>query len=81
MQCRTHPLLPTAAASALFFALVGRRGAAQVIGDHVELGALCTIDRGSWRDTEIAEHVKLDNQARPPSAVPTALSQQHDAAF
>lgn len=31
------------------------------IGDHVEIGANATIDRGSLDDTRIAEGVKLDN--------------------
>ena len=31
------------------------------IGDHVEIGANTTIDRGSLDDTRIAEGVKLDN--------------------
>jgi UDP-3-O-[3-hydroxymyristoyl] glucosamine N-acyltransferase len=33
------------------------------IGSDVEVGANSTIDRGSWRDTTIGEHTKLDNQA------------------
>ena len=32
------------------------------IGDHVEIGASTTIDRGALLDTVIADHVKLDNQ-------------------
>jgi UDP-3-O-[3-hydroxymyristoyl] glucosamine N-acyltransferase len=32
------------------------------IGDDVEIGATCTIDRGAIDDTEIAAGVKLDNQ-------------------
>lgn len=32
-----------------------------VIQDKVELGANCTIDRGSWRDTVIGEGTKVDN--------------------
>lgn len=32
-----------------------------LIGAHVEIGANCTIDRGSWRDTSIGAHTKLDN--------------------
>ncbi|CAH0514812.1 unnamed protein product [Peronospora belbahrii] len=31
------------------------------IHDHVEIGANCTIDRGSWRDTVIGKGSKLDN--------------------
>lgn len=31
------------------------------IGNHVELGANVCIDRGSWRDTEIGDHTKIDN--------------------
>lgn len=31
------------------------------IGDHVEIGANATVDRGSLDDTRIAEGVKLDN--------------------
>ena len=31
------------------------------IGAHVEIGANSTIDRGSWRDTAIGAHSKLDN--------------------
>ena len=32
------------------------------IGDDVEIGASCTIDRGAIENTEIADGVKLDNQ-------------------
>ena len=32
------------------------------IGDDVEIGAACTIDRGAIESTEIANGVKLDNQ-------------------
>mgnify|MGYP001827469120 FL=1 len=32
------------------------------IGDDVEIGASCTIDRGAIKHTEIAAGVKLDNQ-------------------
>ncbi|KAJ6402054.1 hypothetical protein OIU84_014181 [Salix udensis] len=32
-----------------------------VIGNHVEIGANTCIDRGSWRDTVIGDHSKLDN--------------------
>ncbi|XP_020268907.1 probable UDP-3-O-acylglucosamine N-acyltransferase 2, mitochondrial isoform X2 [Asparagus officinalis] len=31
------------------------------IGDHVEVGANTCIDRGSWRDTTIGDHTKIDN--------------------
>ncbi|KAJ8761633.1 hypothetical protein K2173_004409 [Erythroxylum novogranatense] len=31
------------------------------IGNHVEIGANTCIDRGSWRDTVIGDHSKLDN--------------------
>ncbi|KAJ4703216.1 UDP-3-O-acylglucosamine N-acyltransferase [Melia azedarach] len=31
------------------------------IGDHVEIGANTCIDRGSWRDTVIGDHSKIDN--------------------
>ncbi|XP_051128168.1 probable UDP-3-O-acylglucosamine N-acyltransferase 2, mitochondrial isoform X2 [Andrographis paniculata] len=31
------------------------------IGNHVEIGANTCIDRGSWRDTVIGEHTKIDN--------------------
>ncbi|EAT12167.1 UDP-3-O-(3-hydroxymyristoyl)glucosamine N-acyltransferase [Bermanella marisrubri] len=33
-----------------------------VIGDHVEIGANSTIDRGAMSDTQIHDGVKLDNQ-------------------
>ena len=33
-----------------------------IIGDNVEIGAGCTIDRGAIEDTEIHDGVKLDNQ-------------------
>ncbi|HUR12579.1 MAG TPA: UDP-3-O-(3-hydroxymyristoyl)glucosamine N-acyltransferase [Flavitalea sp.] len=33
-----------------------------IIGDHVEIGAGCTIDRGVTHDTIIGEGTKLDNQ-------------------
>lgn len=32
-----------------------------VMGDYVELGANSCVDRGSWRDTVIGNHVKVDN--------------------
>eukprot|EP00899_Mesostigma_viride_P007277 jgi/Mesvir1/16550/Mv10091-RA.1 len=32
-----------------------------VVKDHVEVGANSCIDRGSWRDTVIGEHTKIDN--------------------
>jgi UDP-3-O-[3-hydroxymyristoyl] glucosamine N-acyltransferase len=32
-----------------------------IIGDDVEIGANCTIDRGSSRDTMIGEGTKMDN--------------------
>ena len=32
-----------------------------VIGDDVEIGANSTVDRGSWRDTQIGDGTKLDN--------------------
>ncbi|XXG71177.1 hypothetical protein AAC387_Pa07g0492 [Persea americana] len=31
------------------------------IGNHVEIGANTCIDRGSWRDTVIGNHTKIDN--------------------
>uniref|UniRef100_A0A2N9IRN0 UDP-3-O-[3-hydroxymyristoyl] glucosamine N-acyltransferase non-repeat region domain-containing protein n=1 Tax=Fagus sylvatica TaxID=28930 RepID=A0A2N9IRN0_FAGSY len=31
------------------------------IGNHVEIGANTCIDRGSWRDTLIGDHSKIDN--------------------
>uniref|UniRef100_M4BPV3 UDP-3-O-[3-hydroxymyristoyl] glucosamine N-acyltransferase non-repeat region domain-containing protein n=1 Tax=Hyaloperonospora arabidopsidis (strain Emoy2) TaxID=559515 RepID=M4BPV3_HYAAE len=31
------------------------------VHDCVEIGANCTIDRGSWRNTVIGKHCKLDN--------------------
>ncbi|CAN6471931.1 unnamed protein product [Victoria cruziana] len=31
------------------------------IGSHVEIGANSCIDRGSWRDTIIGDHSKIDN--------------------
>ncbi|XP_074569433.1 putative UDP-3-O-acylglucosamine N-acyltransferase 2, mitochondrial isoform X3 [Curcuma longa] len=31
------------------------------IADHVEIGANTCIDRGSWRDTVIGDHTKIDN--------------------
>ncbi|KAL4163812.1 hypothetical protein KRP22_005239 [Phytophthora ramorum] len=31
------------------------------VHDHVEIGANCTIDRGSWRNTVIGKGCKLDN--------------------
>ena len=33
-----------------------------VIGDDVEIGAACTIDRGSVKNTTISDYTKLDNQ-------------------
>lgn len=35
---------------------------AVIIGDDVEIGANCTIDNGTIRDTEIGSGTKLDNQ-------------------
>jgi UDP-3-O-[3-hydroxymyristoyl] glucosamine N-acyltransferase len=40
---------------------VAQIGAA-VIGDDVEIGCCCSIDRGAIGDTEIADGVKIDNQ-------------------
>ncbi|MEL7473695.1 MAG: UDP-3-O-(3-hydroxymyristoyl)glucosamine N-acyltransferase [Planctomycetota bacterium] len=37
---------------------------AVTIGDHVEIGAGATIDRGKLDDTIIADHVKLDNMVQ-----------------
>ncbi|ONM53473.1 putative UDP-3-O-acylglucosamine N-acyltransferase 2 mitochondrial [Zea mays] len=31
------------------------------IGDHVEIGANTCIDRGSWRETTVGNHTKIDN--------------------
>ncbi|XP_041023467.1 probable UDP-3-O-acylglucosamine N-acyltransferase 2, mitochondrial isoform X1 [Juglans microcarpa x Juglans regia] len=31
------------------------------VGNHVEIGANTCIDRGSWRDTVIGDHSKIDN--------------------
>ena len=31
------------------------------IRDHVQIGANSVVDRGSWRDTVIDEHAKLDS--------------------
>ncbi|XP_073141222.1 probable UDP-3-O-acylglucosamine N-acyltransferase 2, mitochondrial isoform X1 [Henckelia pumila] len=31
------------------------------IGNHVEIGANTCVDRGSWRDTVIGDHSKIDN--------------------
>lgn len=31
------------------------------LGNHVEIGANTCIDRGSWRDTTIGDHTKIDN--------------------
>ncbi|THU44053.1 hypothetical protein C4D60_Mb02t03310 [Musa balbisiana] len=31
------------------------------IGDNVEIGANTCIDRGSWRDTVVGDHTKIDN--------------------
>jgi UDP-3-O-[3-hydroxymyristoyl] glucosamine N-acyltransferase len=35
-----------------------------MIGDHVEIGANTTVDRGSLRDTVIGEGTKIDNQVQ-----------------
>ena len=35
-----------------------------LLGDHVEVGAGTCIDRGSWRDTMIGSHTKIDNQVQ-----------------
>jgi len=32
-----------------------------VVGNDVEIGANCTVDRGSWRDTTISDGTKMDN--------------------
>lgn len=34
------------------------------IGDSVEIGANSCIDRGSWRNTVIGDHTKIDNQVQ-----------------
>ena len=33
-----------------------------IVGDNVEIGASCTIDRGSVKNTVISDYSKLDNQ-------------------
>ncbi len=37
-------------------------GGRVVIGDHVDIGALCTIDKGVTGDTTVKKGTKLDNQ-------------------
>ena len=32
-----------------------------IIEDEVEIGANSTVDRGSWRNTEVGSHTKIDN--------------------
>ena len=32
-----------------------------IVEDNVEIGANCTVDRGSWRDTVIGKGTKIDN--------------------
>jgi len=39
-----------------------RSGGSVVIEDNVDLGALCTIDRGVTGDTRIGQGTKIDNQ-------------------
>ncbi len=39
-----------------------KSGGRVIIEDHVDIGALCTIDRGVTADTTIGEGSKLDNQ-------------------
>ena len=34
---------------------------AQARALHVEVGAGTCIDRGSWRDTTVGDHTKIDN--------------------
>lgn len=34
------------------------------VGDHVEMGPGCTIDRGKFSDTIVEDHVKLDNMVQ-----------------
>ncbi|MEA1785295.1 UDP-3-O-(3-hydroxymyristoyl)glucosamine N-acyltransferase [Arenibacter sp. GZD96] len=41
-----------------------RSGGRVVIEDHVDIGALCTIDKGVTGDTRIKEGTKLDNQVQ-----------------
>ena len=36
-----------------------------IIGDNVEIGSNCSIDRGSIGDTFLEDQVKLDNQVHP----------------
>lgn len=31
------------------------------VGNHVEIGANTCIDRGSWRETMVGDHTKIDN--------------------
>ena len=38
-----------------------KHGYRVIIHDNVEIGPLCVIDRGSWRDTIIGSHTKLDS--------------------
>lgn len=39
-------------------------GGRVIIGDHVDIGALCTIDKGVTGDTTIKKGTKLDNQVQ-----------------
>lgn len=41
-----------------------KSGGRVVLEDHVDLGALCTIDRGVTADTTIKEGTKIDNQVQ-----------------
>jgi len=40
-----------------------------IIGDDVDIGSCCTIDRGRWRDTEIGDGTKIDNGTHIGSSV------------
>jgi UDP-3-O-[3-hydroxymyristoyl] glucosamine N-acyltransferase len=39
-------------------------GGGVVIGDHVEIGALCTVDRGVSANTTVGRGTKIDNQVQ-----------------
>jgi hypothetical protein len=58
-----HPAPPTTKGAALGGGQVHKKPQELRvrIGAHVEIGANSTIDRGSWRDTCIGAHTKLDN--------------------
>jgi serine acetyltransferase len=58
-RAREGSACPTLASS--FLGICALQECRVLIGAHAEIGANSTIDRGSWRDTSVGAHTKIDN--------------------